>query len=398
MVASSASHALTDRHAVVVHYNEIGLKGRNRGQFEGALVRNLERALAGRGQVEVMSGRMLVHLPGPPDPAVTDALRRTFGVAVFAPAVEVEADLETLCRTALRLLVGQPAETFAVAARRSTKELPFTSTDINVAVGDAVRTSLGMKVDLGDPEVTVHIEIVGKRAWVYVDRVPGPGGLPVGVSGRVMSLLSGGIDSPVATWKVLKRGTKASLVHFHSAPFTDRASTRKAIELAEAISSWQGTTRLYMVAFGEAQQRIVVGAPPPLRVVLYRRFMVRVAAALARRERARFLVTGDSLGQVASQTLDNLLCVEDAAPMPILRPLVGDDKQDIIDLAKTIGTYETSILPYQDCCSLFVPRSPATHASVEECRQAERDLPVDEIVAACVAGAELHVPGREPAT
>jgi thiamine biosynthesis protein ThiI len=245
-------------------------------------------------------------------------------------------------------------------------------------------------VDLTRPDVKVHVEVVGPRSFVYADRFEGPGGLPTGVSGKVVSLLSGGIDSPVATHRIMRRGAKAILCHFHSAPFTDRSSVRKATELTRMLADWQGDSILYLVPLGEAQQEIVLAAPPELRVVLYRRLMARIGVDIARREGAKALVVGDSLGQVASQTLDNIACVDDASEIPILRPLVGEDKQTIVTEAQRIGTYETSILPFEDCCSLFVPRSPATKASIEDCRLAEAQLDVPALVASCIEQAEIE--------
>jgi thiamine biosynthesis protein ThiI len=384
-------------HGVVVHYDEIGLKGRNRGFFERRLVQNLEAALAGcdhRG-VEVLSGRLVVRTPGVPGRSVLDRLAKVFGVASYAPAAITDASIPAITEAALELLSARPFETFAISARRATKEHPFNSRQINVEVGAAIRSALHKAVDLGSPDVKVHVEVVGRRSLVYADRFDGPGGLPVGVSGRVVSLLSGGIDSPVATHRIVRRGAKAVLCHFHSAPFTDTSSARKAAELARLIAAWQGDTTLYLVPLGEAQQEIVVATPPGLRVVLYRRTMVRIAGELARREGAKALVLGDSLGQVASQTLDNLACVDDASALPLLRPLVGEDKQAIVAEARRIGTYETSIVPFADCCSLFVPRSPATRATVEECREAEAQLDVDRLVSSCVAGAEVTRIARE---
>jgi tRNA uracil 4-sulfurtransferase len=377
---------------VVVHYHEIGLKGRNRGFFERALVRNLEAALHGceHDGVEVLNGRLLVHTPARPSDESLARIGRVFGIASYAPSVITESSIPAMTEAALELLGGRRFDSFAIAARRSTKELPFNSRQINVELGATVQSSMHKAVNLSAPDVTVHIEVVGARTFVYTDRFEGPGGLPVGSSGKVVSLLSGGIDSPVATHRILRRGAKAILCHFHSAPFTDRSSPRKAIELARLLSAWQGNTTLYLVPLGEAQQQIVVNAPPELRVVLYRRLMVRVAADLGRREGAKALVLGDSLGQVASQTLENMVCVDDASPLPLLRPLIGDDKLDIIGAAQRIGTYETSILPFEDCCSLFVPRSPATRASVDACRRAESELDIPALVQACVRGAEVE--------
>lgn len=397
-LARSGASIVPAEHGVVVHYHEIGLKGRNRGFFERRLVHNLEAALEGcrYEDVEVLSGRFVVRTPEAPAPGLLSRIEQTFGVATLAPCSVTAAGIEEMTASALALLSAKTFRTFAIAARRATKELPLTSRQINVALGAAVQDATGAGVDLGAPDVTVHVEVVGPRALVYVDRLHGPGGLPVGVSGKVVSLLSGGIDSPVATYRILKRGARAVLCHFHSAPFTDRSSSRKANELARSVARWQGDTTLYLVPLGEAQQQIVRVAPPDLRVVLYRRLMVRIAADIGRHEGAKALVLGDSLGQVASQTLENMICVDDASPMPVLRPLIGLDKQEIVSEARRIGTYETSILPFQDCCSLFVPRSPATKAEVEACHSAESELDVTELVTGCVRGAEVERVAREP--
>jgi thiamine biosynthesis protein ThiI len=380
---------------VVVHYNEIGLKGRNRGFFERRLVRNLESVIGDEATVEALTGRLLLHTSDEPSEALLDRIGTTFGVAAFAPCTVTEVASGAMIDAALARLEPREFSTFAVAARRATKELPITSRQINVELGAAIQGATGAAVNLGSPDATVYVEVVGARAFVYVDRREGPGGLPVGVSGKVVSLLSGGIDSPVATYRILKRGAKAILCHFHSAPFTDRSSVRKATELAGMIANWQGHTTMYLVPLGDAQQQIVLSAPPDLRVVLYRRLMVRVGAEIARQQGARALVTGDSLGQVASQTLDNIGCVDDISPIPVLRPLIGDDKQEIIEQAKRIGTYETSILPFEDCCSLFVPRSPATKATVEACAAAETSLDMDALVSSCLQGAEVERIGRQ---
>jgi thiamine biosynthesis protein ThiI len=377
---------------VVVHYHEIGLKGRNRGYFERRLVRNLENALEGTPYegIDVLSGRFVIRTADVPGGDVLAAVATTFGVASYAPALVVQADIGAITDASFGLLEKASFQSFAVAARRATKELPFSSRDINVQVGAAVQAATGAAVNLGSPDVTVHCEVVGRRALVYTDRFPGPGGLPVGVSGKVGVLLSGGIDSPVAALRMLKRGGRAVLVHFHSEPFTDRSSVRKAHELAAVIAKWQGVTTLYLVPLGEAQQKVVQVAPPDLRVVLYRRLMVRIAGELASREGAKALVSGDSLGQVASQTLENIICVDDASPMPVMRPLIGWDKQEIIAEAQAFGTYATSILPFEDCCSLFVPRSPATKATVDECRTAEEGLDVDALVASCIGRTDVE--------
>jgi thiamine biosynthesis protein ThiI len=377
---------------IVVHYHEIGLKKRNRGFFERRLVRNIEETLSGyaHGGVEVLSGRLVVHTSDDSMPEILDRVSRVFGVASCASALIAESTIAAMTQAGLELLSDRSFETFAIAARRATKELAFNSRQINVELGAAVQATMHKAVNLGAPDVTVRVEVVGPRSFVYADRVDGPGGLPVGVSGKVVSLLSGGIDSPVATYRILRRGAKAILCHFHSAPFTDRSSARKAVELARAIAEWQGNTTMYLVPLGDAQQEIVLVAPPELRVVLYRRLMARIAVALAGTEGAKAIVFGDSLGQVASQTLENIACVDDASDLPVLRPLIGEDKQTIVTEAKRVGTYETSILPFEDCCSLFVSRSPATRASIDDCRSAETELDVAKLVRSCIERAEVE--------
>jgi thiamine biosynthesis protein ThiI len=235
-------------------------------------------------------------------------------------------------------------------------------------------------VDLEHPEVTLHVEVLPREIYFSFGREAGPGGLPVGVSGSVVVLLSGGIDSPVAAHRLMKRGCHAVFVHFHSHPFQDGTSRQKAADLVQCLTRFQHLSRLYLVPFGEVQREIVSKAPGPLRVVLYRRFMVRIASEIARREGAKALVTGESLGQVASQTLDNLAVVEEAVGMPILRPLIGSDKEEIVQQARALRSYEISILPDQDCCSLFAPRHPATFSNLEEIGQAESNLQVDALV------------------
>jgi len=286
-------------------------------------------------------------------------------------------------------------ETFEVRARRARTGFPHTSQQVNEVVGEAVRTRLGKRVDLSAPDVSVRIEIVHDRAYVSADKVPGPGGLPVGTAGPVMALLSAGIDSPVATWRMMRRGADPVAVHFHGQPFTDRSSERKVEALVEILAGWGYRRPWWSVPMGEAQREITLAAPSPLRVLLYRRLMLRVAEALATRHRALAVVTGESLGQVASQTLENMAAVEAVATLPLLRPLVGTDKIEIIDEARRIGTYDLSAEAHQDCCTLFEPREPATHATSAELDAAEAGYDLPALVGDCLARAEQH-PGPVP--
>jgi len=245
------------------------------------------------------------------------------------------------------------------------------------------------RVDLEHPELTCWIEIVEKYALIYVDRVEGPGGLPVGTSGKVVVLLSGGIDSPVAAWKMVKRGCTPIFVHFHSFPYTNKESQEKARQIAQLLSFYSLRSKLYLIPFAEVQRQIMVETPADTRVILYRRYMMRLAEQIARREKARVLVTGDSVGQVASQTIENIDVISRAVTMPILRPVIGDDKLEIVAVAKRIGTYEISILPDQDCCSLFVPKHPETKAKLPEVENSETRLDVAETMKAALESAEV---------
>lgn len=381
------------RPCVVVHYHEVGLKGRNRPFFLGTLEKNLRRATAGLGvkEVERASGRILLWLePDAPWERLRERIARVFGVVNFARGYALQPGLETIVQGVLaRLPEAGEFATFAVRARRAFKDLPLSSREIAVTLGAAVQAASGAGVNLSAPDMTVYVEVLPQFALFFFDKVRGPGGLPVGCSAPVTVLLSGGIDSPVAACRMLKRGSRAVLVHFHSFPYLNSASQEKARELAQVIGGYQGDTLLYLVPLGEIQRQIVVACPAPYRVVLYRRFMVRIAEALGKRHGAQALVTGDSLGQVASQTIENLTAVEDAATQLMLRPLIGMDKQEIADEAERIGTYALSIQPDQDCCALFVPSNPSIHTDLRGIRDAEAVLDVESLARQGIAEAEV---------
>ena len=379
------------RPCVVVHYHEVGLKGRNRPFFLSTLEANLHRATAGLGvkQVERASGRILLWLePDAPWEPLRSRIARVFGVVNFSRGYAVQPLLETITQGVLtQLPEADSFNTFAVRARRAFKDLPLSSREIAVKLGAAVQEASGAGVNLSTPDMTIYVEVLPQFALFFFDKVRGPGGLPVGCSAPVTVLLSGGIDSPVAACRMLKRGSRAVLVHFHSFPYLNTASQEKARELAQMIGEYQGDTVLYLVPLGEIQRQIVVACPAPYRVVLYRRFMVRIAEELGKRHGAQALVTGDSLGQVASQTIENLTAIDDAATQIILRPLVGMDKQEIADEAESICTYAISIQPDQDCCALFVPSNPSIHTDLNGIRNAESVLDVDSLVQKGIAEA-----------
>lgn len=377
----------------VAHYHEIGLKGRNRSVFEDRLVANMRRALDGTGyrSIRKLPGRIVVWLRPDHDlQAINERLGRVFGLSNYSPAVVARPEMNALIETAIRLANESAFESFQVRARKSRSPLPESGQTVNEVVGQAIKDHTQKRVDLTNAEWTCYIELVGGEAFLYTERLRGPGGLPVGSAGKVATLLSGGIDSPVAAWELAKRGANQELIHFHGQPYTDPSSVRQATRLAEQLSPWTMGARLWLVPFGDIQSEIVTSTPQELRVVLYRRFMMRIAEALAAREGAEALVTGESLGQVASQTLPNLKVINDVVEsIPVFRPLIGRDKIEIESLARRIGTYEISVDPHQDCCVLFVPRQVTTHARREQVEKAEAEVDVDALVEKGVVNAGL---------
>jgi thiamine biosynthesis protein ThiI len=376
------------RAAVIVHYHEISLKRGNRPLFLRHLRRNLARATSDleAGRLRQLPGRVLLDLDGHPRPeAVRDRAARVCGVSSVALAWRVASGLEAMKAAVGRVIEGRRFRSFRISARRAFKTYPMTSVELNRELGafvlGRVEPEAGVRVDLRTPELEVHVEVLPAETFVYADPVPGPGGLPVGASGVVAALLSGGIDSPVAAWRLMKRGCRVVFVHFHSVPYLPPISQAKARALVERLTAWQYHSELWLVPLGEIQREVVLAVPPPLRVVVYRRMMVRIAEALGRGRGAEALVTGESVGQVASQTLTNLARIDEVAELPLLRPLVGMDKLEITAEAQRLGTYEISIEPDADCCTLFVPAHPATRVAAEEIRAAEARLDVPGLVA-----------------
>ena len=372
----------------IVHYHELALKGRNRDFFERQLIGNIRTSLQGLGatRIESLRGRLRVVLPESlTDQTATERLATVFGIANFSLAQGVPLDLRTpnleeLSRGIGAAVAERTFGTFRVSAKRADKRLPLTSMDVERAVGKYVRELTGKQVNLTAPDLTIYIELLAKDAYYYLEKIPGPGGMPVGVSGTVACLISGGIDSPVAAYRMMKRGCNVVFIHFSGRPLVSRASEEKVRELVQVLTAHQYRSPLLIVPFGEIQREIVAQAPAPYRVVLYRRLMVRIAGELASAHRCWALVTGDSLGQVASQTPENLSVIEEAAELPLLRPLIGMDKLEITDQAQRIGTFMTSIEPDQDCCSLFVPPHPSTKTRIEDIRRIERTLDVGALV------------------
>ncbi len=387
------------------HWAEVALKGCNRPQFERALRRAALQRLPGRSGVELRDGRLVVHLAaGVPAEAGIAALQRCFGIVSVRRARRIArpADLAALAVVAVeeaRRAQAAGAESFKIAARRADKRFALRSPDLAREIGGAVAAATGLRVDVHHPDVQIGCDVRADAFYVWGAVLPGPGGLPTGTAGRALCLLSGGIDSPVAAYLAAKRGLALSAAYFHTFPYTGDGTRQKVVDLCRALAAYTGEVRLWVGHFTDIQSAVQESVPEPLRTIVARRMMVRFAEALCRRERAGALVTGDSLGQVASQTLEALTAVGEVAALPLLRPLVTADKTEIVDLARRIGTYAISVRPFDDCCTLFAPRHPRTRPTRGEVRDAEGRLAVGALLEAAAARSErLRVTpdGAEP--
>src|SRR6185369_12066774 len=383
------------RAAILCRYGEIFLKSGNRRRFEMALRRNIAAALAGLPNVGIDTphGRVVAHVAEADADEACARLERVFGLVSLSRAARVPADIEAIgaaavvaARAAAAAAGGAP--TFKVESRRADKRFPLPSLEISRLVGARVVAAAGLPVDVHTPALKIGVEVGPDGAFVYAGSRAAPGGLPVGSSGRALLLLSGGIDSPVAGWLAAKRGLALDAIYFHSPPYIGEKSRDKVLALGKLLARWQALRSVTIVPFTAVQKRLRDAGPAELAVVLYRRMMLRIADAVADKLEADALVTGDNLGQVASQTIENLTAIEAAARRVVLRPLITYDKVETTALARRIGTYETSILPYEDCCSLFVPAHPATRARAHDVEHVEEKLDVAAEIAAAVAGSE----------
>ena len=383
---------------VLVRYGELALKGHNRGEFEAALARNVKVACEPIAPVRVRRehGRMLVKAESRLG-AVAERLTRVFGISSVSPAWGAANDKDEIARVARLVLddafAAVPPGTkvpFRVESKRADKTFPLSSPELDrhVAV-TALREDDPIRVELSKPELVLGIEVRRERTFLFARRLPGPGGLPVGTLGRAVSLISGGFDSPVAAWMAMKRGCTVVYVTFHSDPFIGEGAKRKVVELVRVLSEWQPASRLYVVPFAAIQLAIKGLGEEGYRTVLYRRMMHRIATRIAGREHAGALVTGECLGQVASQTLENLTCIGAATSLPILRPLICFDKQQTIDLAHRLGTYEISAVQEPDCCTLFMPARPVIRGKLAMCESLETGLDLEALVADALARAEV---------
>ncbi|HEV8112535.1 MAG TPA: tRNA uracil 4-sulfurtransferase ThiI [Planctomycetota bacterium] len=394
----SGSPALPPPEIVLVRYGELALKGGNRRQFEDRLAQNIRDATARISgvRVERRRGRLAVF-PERRTEDVAFRLQEVFGIKSVSPAWGSPSEPDAIARCAQPVLVDALAAlppdrevTFRVHTSRGDKLFPLNSIELDRYVAERIMPGLGrLRVRLDDPELALGIDVRAERSYVFVRRLPGPGGLPVGTLGRALCLLSGGIDSPVAAWMSMKRGLHVGFITFHSYPFVGDASKRKVVEVARLLARWQQPeSRLFVVPFTEIQTAIRDAAPESYRTVLYRRFMQRIAARVAAENRLAALITGESLGQVASQTLENIACIEAAADAQVLRPLIGFDKEDTVAVARRIGTFDVSSRQEPDCCSVFMPERPVLRGKIEACEAAEAGLDLAGLIDRACAGIE----------
>ena len=382
---------------ILVRYGEIYLKGQNRPFFERTLVDNIKKVLGNYDNPKVFRSQGRIYIEEiPVERAVLDALSKVFGIIGINPAWKTEKELDSI-RTMLKVIVedalGKTSgenPTFKVESRRADKTFPMGSMDLNREMGAFILQNFPkLKVDVHNPDIRINLEI-REHAYAYHENIPGAGGMPVGTNGKTALLLSGGIDSPVAGWMIAKRGVRLTAVHYHSFPYTSDKAKEKVIDLCRLLTYYCGPIRLHVVPFTEIQQELYEKCPDGLLTVLMRRFMMRIAEIIAKEDGAQALVTGESIGQVASQTLEALASTDDAVSLPVFRPLIGMDKKEIVEIAEKINTYETSILPYEDCCTVFVPRHPVTKPKLDKVRQAETLVDGEALIERALEGVEIH--------
>ncbi|MFC7442249.1 tRNA uracil 4-sulfurtransferase ThiI [Laceyella putida] len=382
------------RNCILLRYGELALKGKNKAEFEDRLVQNIRDKVKRFSGVQVNKthGRIFIELADHAVAPILEEVSQVFGLVGISPAIRVATDWEEIKEAALELVqsLGDSVRTFKVNSKRANKNFPISSQEMNHRLGGYLLGMLPhLKVDVHHPELTVHVEVRGKYSYVYGNDVMGPGGLPVGVSGRVMLLLSGGIDSPVAGYLALKRGAELHAIHFHSYPYTSERAKKKVVDLARTLTRYGGPIRLHVVPFTEIQTEINKHCYESYSITVMRRIMLRISEEVAKRNGALALVTGESLGQVASQTLESMNTINDVTNMPILRPVIGMDKHEIMNIAKRIGTYETSILPYEDCCTVFLPKAPKTKPDKKVARAQEAKLDLERLIGEAVEGVEV---------
>ena len=382
---------------LIVKYGEIGVKGKNRYIFENKLIKNVKNILKPIGKFNVYKeyGRIYVDLDGYDYEEVVEEVEKVFGIVGVCPAVRAEKDYNLLKELALKMLeekIEQGYKSFKVDSRRGDKDFKLTSQEMSLDIGGYLVSQVKDKiaVDVRNPEVKIHCELRQNHVMVYSDTIPGYGGLPLGTNGRAMSLLSGGIDSPVASWMVAKRGMELECIHFHSYPFTSEKSQEKVRDLAQILAKYCGRVRLHKVNMLEIQKSIGLNCKDEEMTIISRRFMMRIAERVAESRHCDALVTGESIGQVASQTIQGLTCTNASVKMPVFRPLIAMDKTEIIEVAQKIGTFETSILPEEDCCTVFSPKKPVTKPKLDRIAKSENKLDVEKLIQDAIDNIEVE--------
>ena len=393
-------------NSIIVKYGEIGIKGKNRYIFENKLIKNIKNMLKPIDKFNVYKeyGRVYVDLGDYEYDEVCEEVKKVFGVVGVCPAVkvlrnneeDVEAAYQKLKETALMVLeekIANGAKSFKVESRRGDKSFRLTSQDMSIDIGGYLLSNVGdkIKVDINKPEVKIKCELRENNVVVYSDTVPGYGGLPIGTNGKAMSLLSGGIDSPVATWMVAKRGMEVEAIHFHTYPFTSEKSQEKVKDLARILAKYCGKVRLHKVNLLEIQKAVGLNCKDEEMTIISRRFMMRIAERVGVQRNCDALITGESIGQVASQTIQGLTCTNASVSLPVFRPLIAMDKTEIIEIAKKIDTFETSIIPEEDCCSVFAPKKPVTKPKLERIEDSEKALDVEKLIEDAIANMEVEV-------
>lgn len=383
---------------LIVKYGEIGVKGKNRYLFENKLIKNIKNMLKPLGEYNVYKeyGRIYVDVNDDNYEEVMEEVRKVFGIVGVCPGVKAEKDYDVLKATALKLIeqkIEEGAKTFKVESRRGDKSLPLTSQEMSIDIGGYILSNVKdrIKVDVRNPEVKVRCEYRELNTMVYTDSVPGYGGLPMGTAGKAMSLLSGGIDSPVATWMVAKRGMDIECIHFHTYPFTSERSREKVLDLARTLSRYCGPIKVHCCNILEIEKEITEKLNREETTIHSRRFMMMITQRLAEQRHCQAIVTGESIGQVASQTIYGLTCTNAVCSLPVFRPLIAMDKSDIIDIAQEIGTYDISIVPEEDCCSVFAPKKPITKPKLERIEKSEEKLDIEALIEGAMATIETMV-------
>ena len=386
-----------NRHLFIVRFGETALKGKNKSYFEKKLVDRVKKILRKFSGVDVYREEGLVFVSANSENSqeeLVGEISKVFGISSISPAVETNPNMEDIYETAVNfmrnLIEKESVRTFKVEAKRADKNFPVKSPEIARLVGgEVLKGCKVLKVDVRNPQVCLHVHVRRDKAYIYRKKIQGYGGLPLGTNGKGMLLLSGGIDSPVAGWMMAKRGMSIEAIHFHSYPYTSRRAQEKVEELARQISIYCGDFKLHIVNLLPVQEEIIKTCPEEETTILVRRFMMKIAEKVGEQTGAKTLITGESLGQVASQTTESIVCTDQSVAMPVLRPLIAMDKVDIMDVAKKIGTYETSILPYEDCCTVFLPKHPVTRPKLESILHSEEKLNVDKLVAEAMKNVQI---------